>query len=89
MDHEGVVPDEFEAQCRLAWKNVKAQLQEADMTVEHIVKVNTYLSDRKFAEENGRVRNEMLAGNRPANSSMVATILDSAWLLEVEVIAAK
>ncbi len=30
----------------------------------------------------------MLEGNRPANSSMVATILDSDWLLEIEAVAA-
>jgi len=30
----------------------------------------------------------MLEGHRPANSSMVAVILDSDWLLEIEVAAA-
>lgn len=88
MRKDGTVPPEFELQCRVAWNNIKAQLSAADMTVSNLIKVNTFLSDRKYADENAKIRTEMLEGNRPANSSMVATILDSDWLLEIEAVAA-
>ena len=59
------------------------------MSTTDIVKINTFLSDRDFATVCGGVRTEMLEGHRPASSSMVATILDSAWLVEIEVVAAR
>jgi len=54
MEVDGTVPEEFEAQCRLAWKNIKAQLAEAEMGVDKIVKVKTYLSSRKFAKKTAK-----------------------------------
>ena len=59
------------------------------MTVADPVEVNTSPSDRKYAEISGRVRTGMLEGTRPASSSMVATILDGDWLLEIEAIASR
>src|ERR1700689_551405 len=41
----GAVPDAFGEQCRLVWRNVEAQLHAADMTLDNLVKVTTFLSD--------------------------------------------
>ena len=50
---DGAVPDDFAAQCRLVWAHVIAQLACAGMSVAHLVKVTTFLSDRMYADENG------------------------------------
>ena len=88
MEADGTVPEGFPAQCRLAWRNVEAQLRAADMSIENIVKVTTYLGDRAFGMENRVVRHEVLGDLCPAWTALVVDIFDAAWLLEIEVIAA-
>jgi len=83
------VPDGFEAQCRLVWQNIDAQLAAAGMTRRDLVKITTYLSDRKFRDLNSRVRREVLGDHLPALTIIIAGIYDEAWLLEIEAIAAR
>jgi len=85
---DGTVPADFTAQARLVWANVEAQLRAVDMTLANIVKVTTFLSDRKFNLENRIVRNEVLGDLSPALTVIIAGIFDTAWLLEIEVVAA-
>lgn len=83
----GLAPD-FEGQCRQVWANVETQLHAAGMTLDHLVKVTTFLSDRRFAEVNRAVRLEVLAGRQPALTVIIAGIFDEAWLVEIEAVAA-
>jgi 2-iminobutanoate/2-iminopropanoate deaminase len=84
---DGTVPIDFTAQARLVWANIEAQLRTVDMTLANIVKVTTFLSDRKFSIDNRTIRNEVLGDLSPALTVIVAEIFDSTWLLEVEAIA--
>lgn len=89
-DAEGAVPEGFVAQCRLAWRNVGAQLRAADLGYEHLLKVTVYLARREDRDAAREVRQELLGRLRhpPALTVVVAEIYDSAWLLEIEAIAA-
>ena len=87
-DADGKVPVDFAAQARLAWANVEAQLQAAGMSLDNLVKVTTFLSDRRYNLENRTVRQEALGARTPALTVIIAGIFDSAWLLEIEAIAA-
>lgn len=89
VEKSGVVPRDFESQCRLAWCNVLEQLKAADMEVSNIVKITTYLSSREFSDINGYVRREFLGGLNPALTVIIAEIFDENWLLEIEAYAAK
>ena len=89
VDGDGAVPEAFGDQCRLVWRNVEAQLRAAGMGLADIVKVTTFLADRAHAAENGAIRQEVLAGLTPALTVIIAGIYDPAWLLEIEVIAAR
>jgi enamine deaminase RidA (YjgF/YER057c/UK114 family) len=89
VEADGAVPGAFGDQCRLVWRNVEAQLRAAGLTLADIVKVTTFLSDRAYAAENGAIRREVLAGLTPALTIIIAGIYDPAWLLEIEVIAAR
>jgi enamine deaminase RidA (YjgF/YER057c/UK114 family) len=89
VDSAGDVPAAFGDQCRLVWRNVEAQLRAAGMGLGDIVKVTTFLSRRAYAEENSAIRRELLAGHAPALTVVIADIFDPAWLLEIEVIAAR
>jgi enamine deaminase RidA (YjgF/YER057c/UK114 family) len=85
---EGELPADFASQCRLTWRNVLAVLAEAGMGVRNLVKVTTYLSDRKYRAENGRIREEFLGDHRPALTIIITGIYSEEWLLEIEAIAA-
>jgi enamine deaminase RidA (YjgF/YER057c/UK114 family) len=82
------VPADFEAQARLAWANLIAQLKAADMTLDNLVKVTFFLSDRKYIPEYRRVRQEVLAGRPIGLTTIITGIFDERWLLEIEGIAA-
>ena len=86
---DGAVPNGFGDQCRLVWRNVEAQLRAAGLGLADIVKVTTFLSDRDYAEENSAIRQKILSGLNPALTIIIADIYDHAWLLEIEVVAAK
>jgi enamine deaminase RidA (YjgF/YER057c/UK114 family) len=83
------VPDTFEAQCRQVWANIDRILADAGMERRDLVKVTTFLSDRKYREENSRIRREILGEHLPALTVIIADIYDPAWLLEIEATAAR
>jgi 2-iminobutanoate/2-iminopropanoate deaminase len=86
---DGSVPEGFEAQCEQAWRNILKVLAAADLGVEHLVKINTFLTDRSQVVANRAIRHKMLQGNEPASTVMVAETVDGKWLLEIEAIAAE
>ena len=85
---DGSVPEGFEAQCRLAWRNIEAHLEAAGMTLDNLVMHRTYLADRSYALLNRAVRSEVLGGRETALTVVIAGIFDQAWLLEIEAVAA-
>jgi 2-iminobutanoate/2-iminopropanoate deaminase len=86
---DGSVPDGFEAQCEQARRNVIEVLTTAGLGVEHLVKINTFLTDRDQVVANRAIRRKMLGGHEPASTVMVAVTVDGKWLLEIEAIAAE
>jgi 2-iminobutanoate/2-iminopropanoate deaminase len=84
---DGTVPQGFRAQCRLAWANVSAQLRAADMRLENVVKITTFLSDRSFGQDNRDIRREVFGDLAPASTVIITGIFDEQWLLEIEAIA--
>lgn len=88
VTRDGAVPEGFDAQARQVWANIDAQLGSAGMTAANLVKVTTFLSDRRFAEPNRLAREAYVAGHLPALTVILCDIFDSGWLLEIEAIAA-
>jgi 2-iminobutanoate/2-iminopropanoate deaminase len=87
-DVVGNVPDDFESQARLCWKNLKAQLAAADMTFANLVKVTVFLKRYEDRDINAKVRFEVFGDHRPALSTIIADVYETHWLLEIEAIAA-
>ncbi len=83
------VPESFEDQARLVWRNIDAQLKAAGMSKADLVKVTTFLADRHHTMANREIRSEYLGAVAPAMSVVIASIFDEKWLLEVEAIAAQ
>jgi 2-iminobutanoate/2-iminopropanoate deaminase len=89
VDPDGVVPDGFPGQADQAWANVDAQLRAAGMTRDNLVKVTIFLADRSYALANREARRRYLGERAIAMTVVIAGIFDSAWLLEIEGIAAE
>lgn len=85
---DGTVPETFEAQCELAWDNVRHQLNAAGMDIDNLVKVTIFLSSRRFNATNRKVRLNVLGDHKPALTVIITGIFDEQWLLEIEAIAA-
>jgi enamine deaminase RidA (YjgF/YER057c/UK114 family) len=75
-------------QLDLIWSNVRAILASADMTVDNIVRVTSYLRDASYAEANAASRVAALGGRLVPTTAIVVQTLEQDWLVEIEVIAA-
>jgi 2-iminobutanoate/2-iminopropanoate deaminase len=87
-DADGKIPPDYRSQYRLAWANVEKQLHAAGMSLDDLVKVTIFLSDRRYIKESYGLRTEVLGSRGPALTIVIAGIYDEAWLLEIEAIAA-
>jgi 2-iminobutanoate/2-iminopropanoate deaminase len=85
---DGSLAADFRAQCEQVWDNIETQLTAVGMTLDNLVKVTTFLSDRRHALENREVRVRRLAGRQPALTVIVTGVFDEAWLVEIEAVAA-
>ncbi len=88
VELDNTVPTNFKSQCELVWRHIRLQLEEANMSINNIVKVTTYLADRKYCEENSLIRQDELGNHKPSLTIIIAGIYDESWLLEIEAIAA-
>ncbi|MFI6760724.1 RidA family protein [Micromonospora sp. NPDC050417] len=75
-------------QLELIWSNIRAILASADMTVDNIVRLTSYLTDASYAEANAEARVAALGGRVVPTTAIVVQTLVNAWLVEIEVIAA-
>jgi 2-iminobutanoate/2-iminopropanoate deaminase len=88
LDSSGVPGTSLEEQLELVWANIAAILASADMTVDNIVRLTSYLRDASYADANARARVAALRGRVVPTTAIVAETLVSDWLVEIEVIAA-
>jgi 2-iminobutanoate/2-iminopropanoate deaminase len=88
LDATGAPGPSLASQLDLIWSNIRAILASADMTVDNIVRVTSYLRDAAYAADNGAARVAALGGRFVPTTAIVAQTLVSDWLVEIEVIAA-
>ncbi len=88
LDENWAAGKDIDQQLELVWKNIRNILASADMTVDNIVRITSYLSDRKYMEKNGAARVKALGGRKIPTTAIVVETLDDDWLVELEVIAA-
>lgn len=84
---DGRIAGDFEGQARQVWHNIEAVLTEAGMSLDNLVKVTTFLTDRVHAPANRKIRAEVLGDRSVALTVIVVTTLERKWLLEIEAIA--
>ncbi|QND41644.1 RidA family protein [Rhizobium leguminosarum bv. viciae] len=88
LDQEGMAAADLEGQLELIWSNLRAILTSADMTVDNIVRLTSYLSDGAFMEANQDARLRALGGRAVPTTAIIVETLRDDWLVEIEIIAA-
>lgn len=83
------IPEDCAGQARLCFDNIRAILAEAGMGLEHIVRLNAYVTGREHLKPYMDVRNELFAEPYPASTLMiVAGFARPEFVVEVEAVAA-
>ena len=74
-------------QTRQALENMKKVIEGAGGRMEDVAKTTVFITDIKYRETVGRVRQEFFKGEPPANTPLVvAGLADPAFLVEIEAI---
>lgn len=85
----GTVPPAAEEQADLCFDNVAAILAESGLGLEHVVRINAYVSGREHLRPYMDVRNRRFSAPLPASTLMVVSgFARPEFFVEVEVIAA-
>jgi len=82
------MPESFEDQGDLIWQHLGTILRSAGMGYQNLVSLRTYLASPEHDEANVRLRVKYLGDHRLASTVICCQLLDPAWKLEVEAMAA-
>jgi enamine deaminase RidA (YjgF/YER057c/UK114 family) len=90
VDTDGRIGVDIEEQSRLLWRNVEGVLAGAGMGISDIAQLTMLLVRREDLPTARAVREEVLAGHRPASTLLfVAGLAHPDWLIEVDFVAAR
>ena len=78
-------PESAYDQMRLCLDIIGDALARAGSGFEHVVRTRVFVTDASFWQEAARAHGEVFAEIRPANTTVVAKLLDPAWKVEIEV----
>ena len=88
LDQEGMAGVDLDGQLELIWSNLRTILASADMTVDNIVRLTSYLRDGAFVEANQDARLRALGGRAVPTTAIIVETLSEDWLVEIEIVAA-
>ncbi|QDO99125.1 RidA family protein [Ferrovibrio terrae] len=88
LDESGAAGKTLDEQLALIWNNLRAILASADMTVDNIVRITSYLRDPAYVEANQNARVAALKGRVVPTTAIVVQTLVPEWLVELEIVAA-
>ena len=77
-------PADAYAQTKRCLEIIEAALGEAGATLGDVVRTRTYLVDPAHFDGYARAHGEAFREVRPANTTVVARLLDPRWLVEIE-----
>ncbi|TYC56444.1 RidA family protein [Rhodobacterales bacterium] len=89
IDTDDSIPANVEGQTRLCFANIRAILEEADMSMDDIVRINAYVTGREHLPGYMKVRDEFISTPPPASTLMIVSgFAREEFFVEVEVLAA-
>ncbi|MEJ6784487.1 RidA family protein [Aminobacter sp. Piv2-1] len=86
---DDTVPEDAGAQAELCFRNISAILGEASLTLNDVVRINAYVTDRIHMRPYMDVRDKLFSDPAPASTLMIVSgFTRPEFKVEVEVIAA-
>ena len=92
IDVNGEIPKLFSKQAELCFSNVRAILQEANYSLFDVLKVTTFVTNRKFFRDYMKVRDNVFreVSIKPASTLLIVSgFTKPSFSIEIEVIAQK
>ena len=84
----GEMPDDIKEQTKQSLENIKAILEEADATLDNVVKTTVYLADMSYFGPMNEVYGEYFNGGiYPARAAFAVKELPKKATVEIEVVA--
>jgi 2-iminobutanoate/2-iminopropanoate deaminase len=83
------MPESFEDQGDLVWQHIGTILRAAHMDYQDLISIRTYLASPQYDQANTQLRVKYLGDHRTASTVVCCQLLEPAWKLEVEAMAAK
>ena len=74
LNSSGQLLEGFEAQATQAFGNLKLALEAANMTFEHLVKINLYLTDMAYLQTLRQVRDRFINRESPPSSTLIGVV---------------
>jgi enamine deaminase RidA (YjgF/YER057c/UK114 family) len=82
--------DDFEAQARAAFENMRTVLERAGWSFADVMKITVYLTDMSRMPDYRRVKDEFMGGLSPASTALgVSALANPELMIEVEAIAVR
>lgn len=86
---DDTIPESSEAQAELCLSNIEAILAEDGMTMENVVRLSVYVTDRAHMDGYRRARDQKFPGTPPTTTLIVvAGLVRPEFVIEIEAIAA-
>jgi len=91
LDPQGgeLVANNIEAQTLQVFSNIKNVLEEANYTLDHVVKTTVFLSDLSNFAAMNKIYADFFTKDQPARSTVQVAALPKGALIEIECIAVK
>ena len=78
-------PEGSYEQTKLCFEIVRRALEQAGAGFEHVVRTRVYITHPEHFGGMARAHGELFADIRPVNTTVVASLMDPAWTVEVDV----
>ena len=78
-------PEDSYEQARLCFETIGRALEEAGASFENVVRTRVYVTDPVHFDGVARAHGEVFREIRPVNTTVVTSLMDPAWKVEIDV----
>ena len=92
INKDGTIPNSFSEQTKICFANILSIIKEADYSIDDILRLNTFVTDRKYFKDYMIIRDSFFKGTviKPSSTLIVVSgFTKPEFLIEIEVIAQK
>lgn len=78
-------PEGSYEQTKLCFAIIERALAQAGATFEHVVRTRVHITDPSHFEGMAKAHGEVFSDIRPVNTTVVSSLMDPAWTVEIDV----